>query len=475
MSTRKLSRREMLKLSGVFAAGSLLAACAPQAPAPAAPAAPAAKAEPTKAPEAPKAEPTKAATPAAAGAQRVELWTGFGQGRMADAENGAVKKFNESQNKFAVEHIVVPWGDLVNKVLAATAAKNPPDVYRGWAWVVGDHAPLGGLTDLTPLINADTSFKPDDFWPGTLEQMKYLGKYYGVSISTMVQMLYYNKDLMQAKGIPTDKVPDNLEDWEAIGEKLYEKQGNSISRIGFCPWIPSAEAWMWTPTRNIPVWNAEQGKCTANNPQMVELLNWQKGYAKKYGTEALQAFSSSYGGNSYGRNTPDGIYYTGKIGVWGLATWLYNDMKEYGPKVNFGVAKIPSPKGVKGKPSFLNANLYLMPAGSKNPAGGFAFGNFMSSDPWVAVNKAVPDSVTPSRKSNANNPDVEKAAPWIPLAREIIADAWPIPSMPASGAYGRNLTDALNRVLWDNVDPQVALDDAVKATQLLVDKALKKS
>jgi hypothetical protein len=61
------------------------------------------------------------------------------------------------------------------------------------------------------------------------------------------------------------------------------------------------------------------------------------------------------------------------------------------------------------------------------------------------------------------------------LAREIIADAWPIPSMPASGAYGRNLGDALNRVLWDNVDPQVALDDAVKATQLLVDKALKKS
>jgi maltose-binding protein MalE len=117
--------------------------------------------------------------------------------------------------------------------------------------------------------------------------------------------------------------------------------------------------------------------------------------------------------------------------------------------------------------------MYLMQAGSKNPAGGFAFGSFMSSDPWVALNKAVPDSVTPSRKSNANNADVEKAAPWIPMAREIIADAWPVPSMPAVGGYETKLNDAINRVLWEDVNPKQALDDAVQATQIDVDKALK--
>ncbi len=157
MSARKLSRREMLKLSGAFAASAVLAACAQPAPAPA----PAAKAEPTKAPEAPKAEPTKAAAPAAAGVQRVELWTGFGQGRMADAMTGAIKRFNEKQQKFAAEHVVVPWGEIRNKVVAATAAGNPPDVYRGWNWIVGDDAPIGGLTDLTPYANATADFKPE--------------------------------------------------------------------------------------------------------------------------------------------------------------------------------------------------------------------------------------------------------------------------------------------------------------------------
>jgi len=474
MSARKLSRREMLKLSGAFAASAVLAACAQPAPAPA-PAAPAAKAEPTKAPEAPKAEPTKAAAPAAAGGQKVELWTGFGQGRMADAMTGAVKRFNEKQQKFAVEHVIVPWGEIRNKVVAATAAGNPPDVYRGWNWIVGDDAPIGGLTDLTPYVNATADFKPEDIWPGTLEQMKYQGKIYGLSISTMVQLLYFNKDRMKEKGFDTEKLPADIEGWEEMGHKLYELSGKKIDRVGFCPFIPGIQIWLWGATRNISVWDANAGKCTANNPAMVDLFKWYKSYATKYGTEELQAFMTTYSGNNYGRNTPEGVYYTGKLSIWALATWLYNDMKEYGPKVNFGVTKVPSPKGVAGKPGHAQANLYLVPKGCKNPEGGFQFGHFMSSDPWVALNKAVPDSVTPSRKSLASDPEVEKAAPWIKVARdEVMPTAWAVPSMPSVGFYERQLNDALGRVLWENADPAKEVALAVEAAQREVDKKLKK-
>ena len=46
-----------------------------------------------------------------AGAQeKVEIWTGFGQGRMADAMQGAIDNFAVENPEFAPEHIIVPWG-----------------------------------------------------------------------------------------------------------------------------------------------------------------------------------------------------------------------------------------------------------------------------------------------------------------------------------------------------------------------------
>jgi uncharacterized lipoprotein YajG len=64
METRKLSRREMLKVLGLGAAGTLLAACG---------APPATEAPATKAPEA--AAPTATAAPAPAGPVKVTMCT----------------------------------------------------------------------------------------------------------------------------------------------------------------------------------------------------------------------------------------------------------------------------------------------------------------------------------------------------------------------------------------------------------------
>jgi len=97
----------------------------------------------------------------------------------------------------------------------------------------------------------------------------------------------------------------------------------------------------------------------------------------------------------------------------------------------------------------------------------------MGSSPWVAINKAVPDSVTPSRKSNAMLPEVEEGQPWVVMARdEILPFAYPEPLMPSVGYYKTKLQEALDSVLWDDVDPQEALDFAVEDAQLEVEQKL---
>ncbi len=150
-------------------------------------------------------------------------------------------------------------------------------------------------------------------------------------------------------------------------------------------------------------------------------------------------------------------------------------MGEYGPDLNLDVAKVPSPStAANGKPGKLQANLYLVPSGAANVEGGYAFSSFMSSFQWVALNKAVPDSVTPSRISNATDAEVESAsADWLPFARnEILPNAWAVPSMPGAGFMGRQIAEAVDAMAYDGISPEAALAGVQERVQQEVNDKL---
>jgi hypothetical protein len=55
---------------------------------------------------------------------------------------------------------------------------------------------------------------------------------------------------------------------------------------------------------------------------------------------------------------------------------------------------------------------------------------------------------------------------------EILPFAWPNPSMPSVNFYLGQLNDMVTEVVWNDVDPEVALNNAVEASQLEVDQKL---
>ena len=414
------------------------------------------------------------AAPVAQDGQKVEVWTGFGQGRMADAMAGAVEQFQMENDQYTVDHVIVPWGEIHDQVIASTAAGNPPDSYRGWAWIVPDDAAIGALTPLTEMVET-AGVDLTDFWEPTLNQMTYQDQIYAMSISTIVNPLFFNKDRMREVGIDVDDLPDDLEGWEALGDMMTEVADNGeIQKVGFIPLIPNAQEYHWLAAFGGEVWDAETQTASINTPEMQEVFNWYKGYYDRYGVENIEAYASTYGGNGFGRNTPEGVYYTGLLAIWTIGSWLVNDMNEYGPDVDFGITKVPSPASAEnGRPGQLQANMYLVPQGAANVQGGFDFANFMSSSPWVAINKAVVDSVTPSRRSLAELPEVEEAAPWIPLMRdEVLPFALAVPSMPAVNFMNRTLAEAREEVAFGNVDIETALADAERRIQREVDNKL---
>ncbi|MEQ8675259.1 MAG: extracellular solute-binding protein [Aggregatilineales bacterium] len=398
----------------------------------------------------------------------IELWTGFGQGRMADAMNSAVEQFMEENPGTEVNHVVVPWGELRDQVLRSVAAGDAPDAFRGWDWIVQTDSAEGVLTPLDDYIEAHNG-NLDDFWPGTRDAMTYDGQIFGMSHSTTVRMMFYNKDILREVGIDPEVMPDTLEGWVEMGEAatLLADDGE-IERVGFIPTIPGFLPFAWYAAfggQNF--WDAEAGTFNINNPEMLAMFEWLKSFADRYGAENIEAYASTYGGSGFGRQTPDGIYYTGRIAIWALNSYIYNDMGEYGPDVDFGIAPFPSPAGVDGAPGDIEANMYLVPVRSANPEGGFRFANFMTSSKFVALNKSLVDSVMPSRPSLANDPDVEAAAGWLPLARdEILPRSRYYGQFPAYGFLLRTISDdALDRMFFDGADPAEVLQDVQESAE----------
>ena len=408
-----------------------------------------------------------------AGAQtRVEIWTGFGQGRMADAMSGAIDQFAADNSEYAPEHIIVPWGEIHDRVIAATAAGSPPDAYRGWAWIVGDAA-IGALTNLQPYVDA-ASVDLDDFWPATLNQMKYQGDVHAMSISTIVQFLYYNKDRMREAGLDPESPPTTIAELDEMGAVLNEiSDDGEILRLGFAPTVPSKHIWDWGAAHGSQYWDEAEGNIAVDEEAMITLLEWYKGYADQFGAENLQAYANTYGGNGFGRNTPQGIYYTGLVTFWVLGSWSYNDMGEYGPDVDFGVVPVPTLASADdATPGTSVGNMYFVPANCANPDGGFAFANFMSSSPFVAINKALPDSVMPSRRSLATLPEVDqKEGGWTILARdEILPNTLERPSFGGNGFLGGALNEAVDAVMFNDADPATVLADAIDRSRREVER-----
>ena len=96
----------------------------------------------------------------------------------------------------------------------------------------------------------------------------------------------------------------------------------------------------------------------------------------------------------------------------------------------------------------------------------------MSSSPFVAINKALPDSVMPSRRSLATLPEVDqKEGGWTILARdEILPNTLERPSFGGNGFLGGALNEAVDAVMFNDADPATVLADAIDRSRREVER-----
>ena len=170
----------------------------------------------------------------------------------------------------------LPWGVGAATRLAASADTSvaPPRL--------GPSATrLGLLRDLTPLIEGDHTFEPDDFWPGVLDAYRWDGGTWVVPAQIRLQMLIYDKDAFDEVGL-TDPLPDwGHDDFLATAQALTLRQGEVVERYGFADRYFSG---LWGMV-NAP-WRKDNDGYpipALDDPTLVEQVQWYADLALRHG------------------------------------------------------------------------------------------------------------------------------------------------------------------------------------------------
>ena len=232
----QLSRRDMLRASGVLAAGGLLAACAaPQATtqAPTEEAATEAATESATQAAATSEATTEAPTQAAAAEGHVVIMRNVGE-----LTDDMVAQFQADHSTITVEALDV---DLT-RLIAMYAAGNPPDLVRVQAPSVPQYLARDMLYDLTPYFEASTLVKLDDLAPSNdyykanspLEVGS--GPIYGMTKdwSPDFTIFVYKKPFEdKSLDVPSDTEPMTYDQVRELGAKLATFEGDRTVLFGF--------------------------------------------------------------------------------------------------------------------------------------------------------------------------------------------------------------------------------------------------
>jgi multiple sugar transport system substrate-binding protein len=172
----------------------------------------------------------------------ITLWEGY-----TDVEATSIKKlaseFNATHKNITVNVQFYGNNDYaLQKVLAAIAGGNPPDIsylYGSWAPNIATNPQL---VNLTQRVTQDPSFNWNDFWPASRNAATVNGKIVGVPALVDNLALVYNKKLFAKAGLATPTANWTWSDFENAAVKLTNP---AIKQFGWAYVNDASEDTVW--------------------------------------------------------------------------------------------------------------------------------------------------------------------------------------------------------------------------------------
>jgi len=435
MKNATISRRRLLTSMGVLAlAVPVLQACS-SASAPAA-APTAASAQPTAAKAAATTQPAQASTSSGPINMTLAVYAGANRDWMPRY----AKDWNTKNPNVKLSIAQIDYGTMDKKSLAEFASGTMQDVlFSGCKWMAYN-CKKGMFLAIDDYVKQKDPGM-DDFLAATIADSKYSGKLYGLPFefnSGNINVIYYNKDMVQAKGAtePTD-------DWNSDDfTKFVTKLTDSSKGIWGTDIFPGSYYDLGCYARSfggdvLALPNFDKFTL-ATDPKTVQATQWMVDLRAKYKAAPNRAEAQNAGP----------MFPSQKLASTGSCICSFTSQKQsVATKFNWGVVLGPTgPDGGRGYDSF--AAIWNMYAKTKYPGQSYDLMMALTSKEaatWAVLNDDQPParaSVWRDPQLNKDNNIYQRLADWVTNGKD--QGPFPIPS---------NLRFSELQDKWANVSP----------------------
>jgi multiple sugar transport system substrate-binding protein len=413
----------------------------------------------------------------------IDLWQPWG-GITGDQFRRVVAAFNATHPRIQVRPVYSPMDNSGStKFFISVAAGVPPDLAFVDGPQVAAWAELGLLDPLDDFF-AREQIQEDAYWPPCWRQCQYQGHTWAITYAADPNFaLVWNKTLFRNAGLDPEAPPRTIAEVDSDCDRLTKFDANGyMLQMGMMPWLVYGGAntiftWGWLFGGHF--YDAADHRVTADDPPNVAALEWLDQSAHRFGFERVNAFSSTFGA---GAQDP---FFTGRIAMEAMHLSIVEQMPDYAPGLDFGIAPLPAPPGGEYGASWVGGWTIAVPrdsTGRRTPerkAAALAFLKWAcASDEGTAIASKTMQ-LFPGYKRCPYFAEVRAAPPGSyeatflsPYLRILETTKHQRPAMPAQAKYMFELERAYSRTLFGQASAAAALTEATRHTQQALDQIL---
>ena len=389
----------------------------------------------------------------------ITIWTFYLSPTFDDYIKGTIARFNE-----AYPGVTVKWEDhqatFQDDLRNAFAAGNAPDVINlsiseGW---VSDYATQGLLM---PLDGALPESVVNQYFPNLWNQQLVDGKHYQLPWYQGINVDLVNKQLLDKAGVKPADFPKTVQELPALCQTIKAKTG-TLCDIRLT--INDLLAQM-TYEGGVKVISDDGKKFTFDSPDGVAWLQMYVDMVKAGTVDKTVLVTDQ-------DRTGLDLFTSGKAAFYATGPNLIRDVRANNPGLYGYLDVVPAPVGKSG---VVGKGLMAMSVkkDTKFPNASLALAEFFTNPKsMLEFSKIV--SIYPSTPASYDDPFFaatpvaieDSAKPFAKDAVSKLADI--VPTVPHKADVNQVVLDAVQSALFNGVDPQKALTDAVtKANALL--------
>ncbi|MFF0203874.1 extracellular solute-binding protein [Streptomyces sp. NPDC005017] len=212
---------------------------------------------------------TSGGTSDAGGRTALDVWL------MRDSVSAAFQKdfetgFEKAHPEIDVRIQIQEWDGIGEKVTAALASNDAPDVIEVGNTQVAQYAQSGGLTDFTAKV---AELGGDSWLKGLAEPGAYQGKQYGIPYYAANRVVVYRTDLFAKAGVDARSIKTR-EQWIAATEKLNTKGTQGIYLPGQNWYVLSG--FVWDEGGDLAVRTGDAWKGGLDSPEALRAMAFYK-------------------------------------------------------------------------------------------------------------------------------------------------------------------------------------------------------